>query len=67
MPVSKKHIALHAIDKSLALLRSVQVLEGTDKDSVEHWLEIAVEKIAAENLTVPRESDLLTYPEGSDH
>ncbi len=54
MPESKKHIALHAIDKSLALLRSVQVLEGTDKDSVEHWLEIAVEKLAAESLTVPR-------------
>jgi hypothetical protein len=37
--------ALYAIEKALALLRSVQVLEGTDKDSVEHLLEVAAENL----------------------
>ncbi len=33
------------IEKALALLRAVHVLEGTDKDSVEHLLEVAVESL----------------------
>ena len=37
--------ALRSIEKVLALLRSVQTLEGTDKDGVEHLLEMVVEKL----------------------
>ena len=37
--------ALLAIEKVLALLRSVQTLEGTDKDGVEHLLEMAAENL----------------------
>jgi uncharacterized protein YutE (UPF0331/DUF86 family) len=37
--------ALEAIEKVLTLLRSVQTLEGTDKDGVEHLLEMAVESL----------------------
>jgi uncharacterized protein YutE (UPF0331/DUF86 family) len=42
---SNHDTALHAIEKALALLRSVQTLEGTDKDGVEHLLEMAVENL----------------------
>lgn len=44
MPKSKSNhqAALLAIEKVLALLRSMQTLEGTDKDGVEHLLEIAI-------------------------
>ena len=45
MPNAKKKTALHAIEKALALLRSVETLEGTDKDSVVHLLEVAVENL----------------------
>jgi hypothetical protein len=47
MPKSKSNhqSALEAIEKVLALLRSVQTLEGTDKDGVEHLLEMAVENL----------------------
>jgi uncharacterized protein YutE (UPF0331/DUF86 family) len=45
MPESNHHTALRAIEKVLALLRSVQALEGTDKDGVEHLLEMAVENL----------------------
>jgi hypothetical protein len=44
-PKSNRQSALLAIEKVLALLRSVQTLEGTDKDGVEHLLEMAVEKL----------------------
>lgn len=37
--------ALHAIEKALTLFRSVQTLEGTDKDGVEHLLEMALEHL----------------------
>jgi hypothetical protein len=37
--------ALEAIEKVLALLRSMNTLEGTDKDGVEHLLEMAVENL----------------------
>jgi hypothetical protein len=37
--------ALLAIEKVLMLLRSVQTLEGTDKDGVEHLLAMAVENL----------------------
>ena len=37
--------ALLAIEKVLLLLRSVQTLEGTDKDGVEHLLEMAAENL----------------------
>ena len=36
---------LLAIEKVLTLLRSVHTLEGTDKDGVEHLLEMAVENL----------------------
>jgi hypothetical protein len=37
--------ALLTIEKVLMLLRSVQTLEVTDKDGVEHLLEMAVENL----------------------
>jgi hypothetical protein len=45
MPESNHQAALLAIEKVLALMRSVQTLEGTDKDGVEHLLEMAVENL----------------------
>ncbi len=44
MPKSKSNhqAALLAIEKVLSLLRSMQTLEGTDKDGVEHLLEMAI-------------------------
>ena len=47
MPKTKSNhqAALLAIEKVLTLLRSVQTLEGTDKDGVEHLLEMAVENL----------------------
>ncbi len=45
MPKSDHKAALLAIEKVLMLLRSVQTLEGTDKDGVEHLLEMAVENL----------------------
>lgn len=45
MPDLKQETALHAIEKVLALLRCVQTLEGTDKDNVEHLLEMAVQNL----------------------
>ena len=44
-PTCNHQAALHAIEKALALLRSMQTLEGTDKDGVEHLLEMAVENL----------------------
>jgi hypothetical protein len=41
----KTKSALLTIEKVLALIRSVQTLEGTDKDGVEHLLEMAVENL----------------------
>ena len=40
--------ALRAIEKALTLLRSVQTLEPTDKDSIEHLLEVAVQSLKGE-------------------
>jgi hypothetical protein len=34
-----------AIEKVLALLRSVKTLDGTDKDGVEHLLQMAVDNL----------------------
>jgi uncharacterized protein YutE (UPF0331/DUF86 family) len=45
MPKSNHQAALVAIEKVLALLRSVQTLEGTDKDGVEHLLQMAVDNL----------------------
>ena len=47
MPKSKSNhqAALQAIEKVLSLLRSVQTLQGTDKDGVEHLLEMAAENL----------------------
>jgi hypothetical protein len=47
MPKTKSNhqAALISIEKVLALLRSVQTLKGTDKDGVEHLLEMAVENL----------------------
>jgi hypothetical protein len=42
MPKPDHKATLLAIEKVLALLRSVHTLEGTDKDGVEHLLEMAV-------------------------
>jgi len=39
--------AIRSLEKAIALLRSVQTLEGTDKDGVEHLLEIALENLRA--------------------
>jgi uncharacterized protein YutE (UPF0331/DUF86 family) len=36
---------IRAIAKALALMYSVQTLQGTDKDGVEHLLEMAVENL----------------------
>jgi hypothetical protein len=40
--------AIRSLEKALALLRSVQTLEGTDKDGVEHLLAIALEALLAD-------------------
>jgi hypothetical protein len=47
MPTTKSNhqAALLSIEKVLTLLRSVQTLEGTDKDGVEHLLEMAIENL----------------------
>jgi hypothetical protein len=47
MPTTQSNhdAALLSIEKVLTLLRSVQTLEGTDKDGVEHLLEMAVESL----------------------
>jgi len=46
MPLEEKtQSALLSIEKVLTLLRSVQTLEGTDKDGVEHLLEMAIENL----------------------
>jgi hypothetical protein len=45
MPDSNQEATLYAIEKALALMRSVQTLEGTDKDGVEHLLGMAVENL----------------------
>ena len=42
---SNHQAALLAIEKVLPLLRSVQTLEGADKDGVEHLLDMAVESL----------------------
>jgi hypothetical protein len=39
--------AIRSLEKALALLRSVQTLEGTDKDSIEYLLERALENLRA--------------------
>ena len=39
--------AIRSLEKALALLRSVQTLEGTDKDGVEHLLAMALEALRA--------------------
>jgi hypothetical protein len=47
MPTTQSNhdAALLSIEKVLTLLRSVQTLEGTDKDGVEHLLEMAIENL----------------------
>jgi hypothetical protein len=45
LPKSNYKAALLAIEKVLALLHSVQTLEGTDKDGVEHLLEMSVDNL----------------------
>jgi len=45
MPESNHQATLLAIEKVLALLRSVKMLEGTDKDGVEHILQMAVDSL----------------------
>jgi uncharacterized protein YutE (UPF0331/DUF86 family) len=39
--------AIEAITKALSVIESVHVLDGTDKDSVEHLLRLAIEQLAA--------------------
>jgi hypothetical protein len=46
-PTDPQKTAIRSIEKALALLRSVQTLEGTDKDGVEHLLALAVENLRA--------------------
>ena len=50
-PKSNEKTALEALDKALALLRSVQTLEANEKDTIEHLLELA-----SENLRTPTKS-----------
>jgi hypothetical protein len=45
MSESNHRAALLAIEKVLALLLSVKMLEGTDKDGVEHLLQMAVDNL----------------------
>ena len=45
MSESDHKATLLAIEKVLALLRSVKTLEGTDKDGVEHILQMAVDSL----------------------
>jgi uncharacterized protein YutE (UPF0331/DUF86 family) len=45
MSESDHQATLLAIEKVLALLRSVETLEGTDKDGVEHILQMAVDSL----------------------
>ena len=45
MSESNHQVALLAIEKVIALLRSVKMLEGTDKDGVEHLLQMAVDNL----------------------
>ena len=45
MSESNRQATLLAIEKVLALLRSVNTLEGTDKDGVEHLLQMAVDNL----------------------
>ena len=45
MQDSNQEATLHAIEKALALMHSMQTLEGTDKDGVEHLLGMAVENL----------------------
>ena len=40
--------AVRSLEKALALLHSVQTLEGTDKDGVEHLLAMALENLRAD-------------------
>jgi len=40
-----RETAIRSLEKALALLRSVQMLEGTDKDSIECLLERALETL----------------------
>jgi len=47
MPNSNYQAAVLAIERVLALIQSVQTLEGTDKDGVEHLLRMAVENLKA--------------------
>jgi hypothetical protein len=49
MQNTKEKIALHAIEKALALMRSVETLEGTDKVGVEYLLELAVENLRSKS------------------
>ena len=45
MSESDHQATLLAIEKVLALLRSVKTLEGTDKDGVEHIPQMAVDSL----------------------
>jgi hypothetical protein len=40
--------AIRSLEQAFALLRSVQTLEGTDKDGVEHLLEMALDALRAD-------------------
>ena len=45
MSESNHQATLLALEKVLALIRSVKTLEGTDKDGVEHILQMAVDNL----------------------
>jgi hypothetical protein len=40
--------AIRSLEKALALLRSVHALKNTDKDSVEHLLELSLQNLRAQ-------------------
>jgi|GEM_PF-3903326 len=48
MMTEAQKTAVRSLEKALALLRSVHALANTDKDSVEHLLELALENLRAQ-------------------
>ena len=56
--------AIRSVEKALELLRSVQSLEGTDKDSMEYLLERALENVRADKQRDWRERGSECNPTG---
>jgi hypothetical protein len=50
-PKSGQETALCAVEKALALLRSAETLQKTDKDTMEYLLEVAADSLRREAET----------------